>query len=149
MTNKTIPNRISVHYPIPTRPIMNLMHFANRPVPSLGFHYIMNMSRDAFLQQIKHGFIPIHYTLEPVSTVPSIFYNKKDWLYNNRHLLETMSVEEFLLQGSHIDFIFREKAKPVDLDAYLETLCHLAGAFQKETCALRFFYQLWNLNGIV
>jgi len=149
MTNKIIPTPNSVHYPIPPNNIMSLMYYANRPVPSLEFHYIMNMSREVFLQQIKHGFIPVHYTLEPASTIPSIFYNKTDWLYNNRHLLETMSVEEFLLQGSHIDFIFREKGKPVELDMYMETLYDLAGAFQKETCALRFFHQLWNLNGIV
>lgn len=136
-------------YTIPQNHIMSLMHFANHTVPSLEFHYIMNMSRDAFLQQIKHGFIPIHYTLEPVATVPSVFYSKTDWLYNNRHLLETMSVEEFLLQGSHVDFIFREKGKPVDIDAYLEKVYDLAVLLRRDTCPLRLLHQLWNLNGII
>lgn len=134
---------------IPQSPIMSLMHFANRHVPSLEFHYIMNMSRDAFFQQIKHGFIPIHYTLEPVDTVPSVFYSKTDWLYNNRHLLETMSVEEFLLQGSHVDFIFREKGKAVDVDSYLENVYDLAVILRRDTCPLRLLHQLWNLDGII
>jgi hypothetical protein len=125
------------------------MHFANRPAPSFEFHYIMNMSRDAFVQQIKAGFIPIHYRLDPVSTIPSVFYNKMDWLYNNRHLLETMSVEEFLLQGSHVDFIFRETAKTVDIDAYLEKVYDLSLILRKDTCSLRLLHQLWNLKGII
>jgi len=137
------------NYAIPTNPIMNLMYYANRPVPSIEFHYIMNMSRDAFFQQIKHGFIPIHYKLEPTATVPSIFYSKSDWLYNNRHLLETMSVEEFLLQGSHVDFIFREKGNSVDIDAYFEKVYDLAVLLRRDTCPLRLLHQLWNLNGII
>lgn len=134
---------------LPPSHVMNLMNYANRPAPSLEFHYVMNMTRDHFVHQIKNGFIRIHYTLGPVCTVPSVFYNKMDWLYNNRHLLETMSVEEFMLQGSHIDFIFRENGKPVDLDDYLNTLHDLAGALQKDACSLRFFHQLWNLNAIL
>jgi hypothetical protein len=125
------------------------MHYSNRPAPSLEFHYIMNMSRETFIQQINHGFIPIHYILEPATTVPSVFYNKIDWLYNNRHLLETMNVEEFLRQGSHVDFIFRENGKPVNIDSYFEILHDLAGTFRRETGALRLLHQLWNLNGII
>lgn len=136
-------------YSIPQNTVIHLMHFANRPVPSIEFHYIMNLSRDAFFQQIKHGFIPIHYTLEPVETVPSVFYSKADWLYNNRHLLETMSVEEFLLEGSHIDFIFREHGKAIDLDTYFENVVDLARIFRRDRCKLRLFHRLWNLNGII
>jgi hypothetical protein len=82
------------NYAIPTNPIMNLMYYANRPVPSIEFHYIMNMSRDAFFQQIKHGFIPIHYKLEPTATVPSIFYSKSDWLYAFGHSERPKGVHE-------------------------------------------------------
>ena len=133
----------------PSHSIMTLMNCANRPVPSMEFHYIMNMSKDVFLQQIKQGFIPLHYQLEPVSTIPSVFYNKTDWLYNNRHLLETMSLEDFLNQGIHVDFIFREHAKAVNVDLYLETIGDLARTIRKETCELRLLHHLWNLNGII
>jgi len=144
------PSTIAHHLFHPPNHVMNLMSIANRQVPSLEFHYVMNMTRDHFVHQIKNGFIRIHYTPTPACTVPSVFYNKMDWLYNNRHLLETMSLDDFLLQGPHIDFIFRENGKPVDLDTYLETFYDLAGAIRKDACfSSRLFHQLWNLNGIV
>lgn len=140
---------MDVPFMIPSTP-MNLMYFANRPIPSMEFHYIMNMTRETFMQQIKHGFLPLHYTLERgASPIPSVFYSKTDWFYNNRHLLETMSIDDFLSQGSHVDFIFREKAKAVDLELYLENMRDLAGIFSRDTCSLRLFHQLWNLDGLI
>ena len=52
---------------------LNLMNFANRPAPSLEFHYIMNMSRDVFLTHLKSGYIPpVHYFVEPGTTIPGM-----------------------------------------------------------------------------
>ena len=129
---------------------LNLMNCANRPAPSLEFHYIMNMSRDVFLTHLKSGYIPpVHYFVEPGTTIPSVFYSKEDWWYNNRHLLETMSMDDFLRLGSHIDFIFREHGKHVDIDSYLENIHDIIGVTRPPCVSLRFLHQLWNLNGII
>ena len=132
------------------RHTMNLMNIANRPAPSLEFHYIMNMSRDMFLEHLHNGYIPtIHLFIEPRTTIPSVFYSKEDWRYNNRHLLETMSVDDFLRLGSHIDFIFRERGKHIELDSYLENMHDIIGACRPVCFSSRFLHRLWNLNGII
>jgi hypothetical protein len=129
---------------------LNLMNRANRPTPSLEFHYIMNMSRDMFLEHLKIGYLPIiHLFIEPRTTISSVFYSKEDWLYNNRHLLETMSVDDFLQMGSHVDFIFREHGKHVDLKSYLENMHDIIDAYRPACFSLRFLHRLWNLNGII
>jgi len=105
------------------------MKRANRQATFLEMEFIMNMSKGAFLTYLRNGHIPV-FPLKPIdqgaTPKPSVFYSKKDWLYNNRHLLEYYSVETFVELGTHIDFIFRETGRAVDLDMYFDQLSDLA-----------------------
>ena len=66
--------------------VLTRMNRANLPSPSLEFHYIMNMSRDMFLEHLKNGYLPvIHLFIEPRTSIPSVFYSKEDWLYAFGH----------------------------------------------------------------
>jgi hypothetical protein len=112
-----------------SKKVMKLMKRSNRQTTFLEMDYIMNMSKGTFLTYLRNGHIPV-FPLKPMdddaTPIPSIFYCKKDWLYNNRHLLEYYSVEAFVELGSHVDFIFRETARAVDLDMYFDKLRDLA-----------------------
>lgn len=105
------------------------MKRANRKTSFLDMDYIMNMSKSMFLTYLRNGHLPI-FPLKPIDELaiprPSVFYTKHDWVYNNRHLLEYYSVEEFIELGSHIDFIFREMGRAVDPDMYFDKIRDLA-----------------------
>ena len=111
--------------------VTSLMNASNRRVEFMEFQFIMNMSRDMFLKHLRKGLIP-HFPLKPyideddIRPKKKVFYNKDDWYYNNRHLLEYLSLEEFLGSGEHIDFIFRENGRAVDLDMYMQEIRDLA-----------------------
>jgi len=94
------------------------------------FQYIMNLSYEEFSQHVDKGYIPIFplkLANEQNSTPKNaVYYSKMEWMYKNRHLLESMPQEEFIKCAEERDFIFKTNSSTIDLDNYIKTIYHLS-----------------------